>query len=513
MMTPRLLPALIVSLILLSACTQPGPPPDPDLTPEDTTETLSEQPPASPDRSVIVHLFEWTWTDIAQECETFLGPAGYRAVQVSPPTENAVVEDPPRPWWERYQPVTYRLDNRSGTRAQFADMVSRCKAAGVDIYVDAILNHMTGVYAGAGTAGATFSEYDYPGLYTTADFHHCGLTPNDDIQDFNDRMQVQTCELVNLADLDTGAEKVQARLAEYLNDLIGLGVAGFRLDAARHVAADELKAILDRLDGDPFIYQEVIDLAQQPTWALAYTPLGSVTEFRYGAALSDVFRNGPLTRLHGDGSIWQQIDFLPSDRALVFIDNHDNQRGHGAGGSILTYKDNERYTLAVVFMLAYPYGRPRVMSSYAFTESSQGPPADAASHIQRVHEGGTLHCFADAWICEHRRSPVAAMVAFHNVTDEAFGVANWWDNGNNQIAFGRGDRGFVVINRENGALNRTLQTGLAPGTYCNVLAGALADDGQGCTGPAVTVGADGAATLAVEPMSALAIHVGAKVGG
>lgn len=32
--------------------------------------------------------------------------------------------------------------------------------------------------------------------------------------------------------------------------------------------------------------------------------------------------------------------FMPSNRALVFVDNHDNQRGHGAGGaSILTFWD------------------------------------------------------------------------------------------------------------------------------------------------------------------------------
>lgn len=31
---------------------------------------------------------------------------------------------------------------------------------------------------------------------------------------------------------------------------------------------------------------------------------------------------------------------MPSDKALVFIDNHDNQRGHGAGGaSIVTFWD------------------------------------------------------------------------------------------------------------------------------------------------------------------------------
>ncbi len=33
---------------------------------------------------VFVHLFEWRWTDIAAECETVLGPAGFTAVQVSP---------------------------------------------------------------------------------------------------------------------------------------------------------------------------------------------------------------------------------------------------------------------------------------------------------------------------------------------------------------------------------------------------------------------------------------------
>lgn len=34
-------------------------------------------------RSSIVHLFEWTWIDIAKECEEFLGPQGYGGVQAS----------------------------------------------------------------------------------------------------------------------------------------------------------------------------------------------------------------------------------------------------------------------------------------------------------------------------------------------------------------------------------------------------------------------------------------------
>lgn len=30
----------------------------------------------------MVHLFEWKWKDIADECERFLGPMGYGGIQV-----------------------------------------------------------------------------------------------------------------------------------------------------------------------------------------------------------------------------------------------------------------------------------------------------------------------------------------------------------------------------------------------------------------------------------------------
>ncbi|KFM78014.1 Pancreatic alpha-amylase, partial [Stegodyphus mimosarum] len=45
-------------------------------------------------RTTIVHLFEWKWNDIAEECESFLGPYGYGGVQVSPPNENGIVWEP-----------------------------------------------------------------------------------------------------------------------------------------------------------------------------------------------------------------------------------------------------------------------------------------------------------------------------------------------------------------------------------------------------------------------------------
>ena len=88
--------------------------------------------------AAFVHLFEWKWVDVARECETFLGPHGFAAVQISPSSENVVLNG--YPWWQRYQVASYDLVSRSGNEDELRDMVSRCNAAGVDVYVDAVIN-------------------------------------------------------------------------------------------------------------------------------------------------------------------------------------------------------------------------------------------------------------------------------------------------------------------------------------------------------------------------------------
>src|SRR4051812_15909018 len=138
---------------------------------------------------VAVHLFDWRWNDIATECETVLGPAGVQAVQVSPPNEHSIT--PSHDWSERYQPVSYSVEkSRSGTGDEFRSMVSRCKAVGVGIIVDAVINHMTNSPSpGTGSNGTTYSKYDYPGLYAPTDFHTpCTVT------NYASAPNVQDCE-------------------------------------------------------------------------------------------------------------------------------------------------------------------------------------------------------------------------------------------------------------------------------------------------------------------------------
>lgn len=461
-------------------------------------------------RTAIVHLFEWKWADIAAECERFLGPNWYAGVQVSPVNEYAI--KPGRPWWERYQPVSYLLTTRSGTEAQFSDMVRRCKAVGVNIYVDVVFNHMAH-HEGVGTGGSSASESkrEYPAVpYSQTDFNWpCSIS-------YDDPNKIRNCWLNGMPDLDQSNEYVRGKIVGFLNHLVDLGVAGFRVDAAKHMWPADLAAIYGRIKNlntargfpagaRPYIVQEVIDLGGEPIKKTEYNGLGQVTEFKHSADIGRVF-NGKdsLANLKTWGERW---GFLPSRDALVFVDNHDNQRGHGAGGGdVLTYKNAKRYKMASAFMLAYPYGLTRVMSSYAFNDGDQGPPNDNGNlRSPTINPDGSC---GGGWICEHRWRQIFNMVKFRNIVGMQ-SLTNWWDNGRNAIAFGRGDKGFIAISQELGDVTEWFSTGLPGGTYCDIISG---DKVNGrCTGTSITVAADGRAQITIPAItktedSVVAIH-------
>lgn len=56
--------------------------------------------------------------------------------------------------------MSYKLASRSGSAAEFTDMVRTCRRHGVDIYVDVVINHMAGGTLGEprkkGRAGTTW---------------------------------------------------------------------------------------------------------------------------------------------------------------------------------------------------------------------------------------------------------------------------------------------------------------------------------------------------------------------
>jgi alpha-amylase len=493
----------------------------PDVRPQ-ATEPENQPEPVS--ELAFVHLFEWPWADVARECESYLGPAGFTGVQVSPPSEHAVL--PGFPWWQRYQLVSYALDeSRSGTLGDFRDMVSRCAAAGVGVYVDAVINHTTAQASGTGSHGTRYTKYEYPGLFAEDDFHapHCVIAGSD-YADAPER--VRSCELLGLADLDTSKAHVQDALTGYLAGLVELGVRGFRIDAAKHIAPEDLGALLRRVDErtgehSPYYFLEVIDHGTEAIRAADYLAVGAaertdVTEFKY-TAIGDKFLKKDGAKLADLRELLEPTsDLLPADRAVVFTTNHDTERA-----SAVYYADGARLDLATVFLLAWPYGHPSILSSYAFDRATQagrdaGPLSDAAGKTLPVYPAGAdlPACSSEpapaagSWLCQHRRAPLAKMLAFRRATAREPAVTHFWDDGGDQIAFGRGARGFVVINGGDVALDRTFETGLPRGRYCNVLASSTAD-GACSAGAAVDVDDGGLARIAASPMTAAAIHVGA----
>ncbi|KIY73061.1 glycoside hydrolase family 13 protein [Cylindrobasidium torrendii FP15055 ss-10] len=449
--------------------------------------SLRQRAPPSQENKVIIQLFEWTWDSIASECTDFIGPAGYGFVQVSPPAEHISGDQ----WWTDYQPVSYNIASKRGTRDQFSSMVSACHDAGVSVIADTILNHMAGTESGTGTGGSSFTHYNYPDIYTTDDFHHCGLTSGDDIVDYTSREQVQTCELVNLADLATDTEYVRGRLAEYINDLLSLDVDGLRLDAAKHIATDDIADILGRIDGSPYISQEVIYGGGEPVQPSEYVQNGNVQEFRYTSTLQSAFGNGDISGLQD----LENNGWVSGSDANVFVANHDTERG----GSSLNYKSaSNTYTTATIFSLAHPYGTPTILSSYEFSNSDDGAPNSGAGTCSGA--GGE-----NGWLCQHRWTAVAGMVGFRNEVGDAE-LTNWQSPQGSQIAFERDGAGFVAINNSDSDWEGTFTTSLADGTYCDVITGASSDGS--CSGDSYTV-SGGSFSATVASRSAVAIHVGA----
>ena len=108
---------------------------------------------------------------------------------------------------------------------------------------------------------------------------------------------------------------------------------------------------------------------------------------------------------------------------------------------------------------------------------------------------------AGSWLCQDRQQATVGMVGWHNAV-AGQPVASWWSDGNNVISFSRGSAGFVTINNTYAAVTRTFSTGMAAGTYCDVIHGTAS--GSTCTGPLVTVDGSHNATIKVPAQGAVA---------
>ena len=226
-------------------------------------------------------MFGWPDSEIEQECQ-YVAKMGWAGVKVFPHQEQVMSLQPfnnyLNPWYFMYQPVSYRLEGRMGTHEDLRSLVYTCRKYGVRVYADAVINHMVG----SGNDANPDHRYDsgsctyWPNKNSSAEsvssFYTQGFsytynphTSNNPLQEFpavpygpldfhceralnswTDPLDLNAGWLNGLVDLNTERDYVQSRIADYLTSLMSIGFSGFRVDAAKHIAPDDIVGILSK---------------------------------------------------------------------------------------------------------------------------------------------------------------------------------------------------------------------------------------------------------------------------
>ncbi|CAF1006803.1 unnamed protein product, partial [Didymodactylos carnosus] len=249
----------------------------------------------------VAEMFGWPHDDVRQECD-FLAKAGYLGVKLFPVHEQLMSTQPfenaMNPWYFMYQPVSYKLEGRGGTREQLRDLIQTCRALGVRVYTDAVLNHFTGAgndmnlhrnpngcvpwpnktssaiperQSSFYTHAFTYQYNPNTGKSPSNEFPGAAIGPEDfhcdrSLGSWSDLFIMNNGWLVGLTDIDTSRENVRERQAAYLVDMLSLGASGFRIDAAKHISPEDLSAIFKKvqtkmggqLPDDFFVWLEIL---------------------------------------------------------------------------------------------------------------------------------------------------------------------------------------------------------------------------------------------------------------
>ena len=432
---------------------------------------------------VIIHPFQWSYDSIAKECTEYLGPAGFDGVQISQPAEHA---NKGNVWWAVYQPVNFNnFTTMTGNETQLKNMIKACNEAGVKVFADAVFNQRPN--DGVGLGGSTYGNNSYPDGFNDGDFHHNGCS----VSNYSDEWNVRQCALLGMTDTATDNSSTQDKIADFLVKLMGMGVYGFRIDAAKHMHYNDINAIMEKTEAKagkrPPIYMEVIGNSKeapdiQPN---NYTFIDNsvVTDFSYVDRMKEIFDNGDY------GSALTFGLAVDSDNAEVFVNNHDDEYHRCSAGSCsMGTQGNPKYNLAQSWLAVWPKGKVRqIYSGYKFNSHDPAGPISA----DRCQGG---------WLCQHRVPFVLNAPRFARATrGEAVSTSGFSDN---VLWFNRGSKGFYAMNTSGSDVTKSFNVTMADGTYCDIL-GATDPKNNPC-GSDITV-SGGKITVTIPSMSAIAI--------
>lgn len=185
---------------------------------------------------VILHAWSWNFPAIADNMKR-IADAGFTMVQTSPVQHCYSPEGSGKKifdenvtegnWYYYYQPTDWKIGNYIvGSRDQMKQMMDSAAKYNIKVIVDVLPNHT------AFDIDAVSDDFYKAVGGRDKMFHSEGLKP---VEDYNNRLQCTLWGSGALPDVNTENPDFQKYYMEFVNDLLNLGVKGFRYDTAKHI--------------------------------------------------------------------------------------------------------------------------------------------------------------------------------------------------------------------------------------------------------------------------------------
>lgn len=173
----------------------------------------------------ILHLFQWRINDIIPELKT-IKDQGFDAIQISPiqGTKDSGME-----WWKLYQPINLKIGNEQiGSKKDLINLIQEARKYNVRIVVDIVLRHVAGDESYPLKPHRNVDPELLPYL----------AEPIDAVNIDNDRWQC-TRRCTGMPMLNYDDPNLMKLYRRFLDELVFIGVDGFRLDQLKHYALPE----------------------------------------------------------------------------------------------------------------------------------------------------------------------------------------------------------------------------------------------------------------------------------
>ena len=192
--------------------------------------------PDATNEDVILHVWSWNFPEIARSMHE-IADAGYTMIQTSPvqphyaPDGSCVEIFDPKVkkgnWYYYYQPTDWKVGNKIlGSKEQMQAMLDSASKYNVRVIVDVLPNHT------AFDIDAVSPEFYKAVGGRDKMFHSNGLRP---ISNYQDRTECTLMGVGGLPDVNTENPDFQKYYMQFVNELLRMGVRGFRYDTAKHI--------------------------------------------------------------------------------------------------------------------------------------------------------------------------------------------------------------------------------------------------------------------------------------